>query len=356
MPIPPCTCWAVAATRAPASAAQNFAMRGLAAGRPALGEQPGGLPHGPADRLDVDERVGHPLLHGLEAADRPAELLAFGGVGGGHAQRTLRDAELDRAQPDKRAGIERLEDLGCRRRAAGPSDDGTVQDDVGVRLAVGRHGGSNLDAVGVGVERKTPTSPSSSVAGTSIVWASWAAGTSSLVPSRRQPSPSRRAVVAGAVGSERPGSVRSRGEKCAAVDDVGEVALLLCRRRRSGRWCRRRAAGWRRPAPARRSSPPRREARQLEEAVAAAADVLGQRDSEQVGGREFAPERSVVAHVAGFELGEVLGCGAVLEELARDLGDRLLFFGEGEVHVRGLSGRAELVQHEVLPSMVSNVS
>ena len=87
--------------------------------------------------------------------------------------------------------------------------------------------------------------------------------------------------------------------------------------------------------------------------MAAATDVLGQRNSEEVGGREFAPERGVEAHFAAFELGEALGCGAVLEKLTRDLGDRLLFFGEREVHfapaLPRLSGRAELVQHQVVP-------
>ena len=64
--------------------------------------------------------------------------------------------------------------------------------------------------------------------------------------------------------------------------------------------------------------------RQLEEAVPAATDVLGQRNSEEVSGREFAPQRGVVAHIAGFELGEMFGRGPVFEELTRDLGDRSL--------------------------------
>src|SRR5271168_1492887 len=47
-----------------------------------LCDQPGRMPGGPPDRLGVDESVGHPLLHGLEAADRAAELLTPGGVFG----------------------------------------------------------------------------------------------------------------------------------------------------------------------------------------------------------------------------------------------------------------------------------
>ena len=163
-------------------------------------------------------------------------------------------------------------------------------------------------------------------------------------------------MVAGAVGSERPGSVSARGEDAVAVDDVGEVPLLLGVVAVAGDGVGAEQQGG--VDRHRRDAPPHlcEKQCQLEEAVAAAADVLGQRDSEEVGGREFAPERSVVAHVAGFELGQVFGRGPVFEELARDLGDRLLFFGEREVHVSAprLPGRAELVQHEVLPS-VSNV-
>jgi hypothetical protein len=81
--------------------------------------------------------------------------------------------------------------------------------------------------------------------------------------------------------------------------------------------------------------------RQLDEAVSAATCLLGQRNSEQVGCRELAPEARVVAHVAGLELGQMLGCDSVFEELTRHLGDRLLFFGEREVHA--LPRRAELV-------------
>ena len=155
MPIPPCTCWAVAATRAPASARPELRDAGLPAGPAALAEEPGGLPHGPADRLDVDERVGHPLLHGLEASDRPAELLAFGRVRGGDAQRTLRYTELDRAQPDERAGVQRVDHLlAVAGKPVFTGNDCTVEDYIGVRLAIGRHRGPNVDTDGVRVEQE----------------------------------------------------------------------------------------------------------------------------------------------------------------------------------------------------------
>ena len=74
---------------------------------------------------------------------------------GGDAQRALRHAELDRAQPDERAGMQRFDHLGA---VAGQpvltGNDCTVEDHIGMRLAVGRHRGPDLDAVGVRVEQE----------------------------------------------------------------------------------------------------------------------------------------------------------------------------------------------------------
>ena len=67
---------------------------------------------------------------------------------------------------------------------------------------------------------------------------------------------------------------------------------------------------------------------ELEEAAATAADGLGQRDAQQVGGSQLAPQRFVVTNLARFQVGEVFGRCAVLEELAGNLADGLLFFGE----------------------------
>src|SRR5262249_6792233 len=96
--------------------------------------------------------------------------------------------------------------------------------------------------------------------------------------------------------------------------------------------------------------------RQLDEALAAPTDVLGQRDSEEIGCSELTPQCSVVTHLTGFELGEVFGGGPVLEQLTRDFRYRLLLFGEGEVHF-GAAYRAgrNWCRTRSLPSMVSNV-
>ena len=148
------------------------------------------------------------------------------------------------------------------------------------------------------------------------------------------------------------------GEQAVSRDDLGEVPLLLAvvavlgdgvgTEKQSRVHRHRRNAG----------AHLREKQRQFEVAVAAATDALGQRDSEKVSGCEFAPERSVVAQVTGFEFGQTLGGGAVFEELARDLGDRLLFFGEREVHACSLrlSAGRNWCRTRSFPSRVSNVS
>ena len=122
------------------------------------------------------------------------------------------------------------------------------------------------------------------------------------------------------------------GEQAVAVDNIGQMTLpLTCAALPGNRVGPEDQGGVDRH---RRDAPPHfcEQQCQFEEAMTAATDCLGQRDSEEVGRREFVPQRRVVAHVAGLEFGEALGCDAVLEELTRDLGDRLLFLGEGEVH------------------------
>ena len=119
MPSPPCTWTAVCATRWPASAAQNLAVATAAAGPASLvdygGEQPGGLPHGEPDRLDVDVGVGQALRHRLERADRPPELHPAPRVLRGQLQRPLDDPGLQRAQPH---GAPRHQPVGDLRRPA----------------------------------------------------------------------------------------------------------------------------------------------------------------------------------------------------------------------------------------------
>ena len=94
MPTPPCTCTVVCATRCPASAAQNAAVFDVDVGRQVLGQPPRRLRHRQPQALDVDVAVGQSRRDGLEAADRPVELLALAGVLGGELQRALEHAEL----------------------------------------------------------------------------------------------------------------------------------------------------------------------------------------------------------------------------------------------------------------------
>src|SRR3977135_299206 len=133
----------------------EFRDAGLAGGRPVLTEYACGRPHGPPDRLDVDESVGHPLLHGLEAADRTAELLAFGRVRGGDAQRALGDAELDCAEPDEGACVQRLDHRHTVAGKAVRTGNGcTVDEYIGVGLTVGGCRRANVDAARVHVDEK----------------------------------------------------------------------------------------------------------------------------------------------------------------------------------------------------------
>ena len=108
------------------------------------------------------------------------------------------DAELDRAQADQGAGVERIDQGAGPVEPIGGGNGCAVEEYVGVRFAVGGRHRPDIDAAGVGRQQEQARpSPSSIVAGISTVSASWAAGTSSLAPSSRQFAPSRRAVVAG---------------------------------------------------------------------------------------------------------------------------------------------------------------
>ena len=61
-------------------------------------------------------------------------------------------------------------------------------------------------------------------------------------------------------------------------------------------------------------------------------DGFGQRDAQEVGGRQLAPQRGVETDLTSLQFGQALRSGAGLEELASDLADGLLFFGEAEIH------------------------
>ena len=304
MPMPPCTCWVVAATRAPASAAQNFAMRAARSARPVVRDQPGRMPGGPADRLDVDEGVGHPLLDRLKAADRAAELLAPAGVFGGDPQRTIADAELDRAQPDQSAGVERVD------RTVEPvlcGNDCAIEEYVRVRLVVGGRRRPDLNAVRLAGQQEQ--AHVTVVGGGGNQYGVGDLGGGHQLLGAVQP-PVRTVATRGGGGTRRVGATRlgqPRGQDASARDDLGQKALLLLRGAvpgdRVGAQHQRRVGGHRRDAGAHLGQ----QHPEFHEAAARPAQPLRQRGPEQVGGREFLPQRGVVADFAGFEFGEALG-------------------------------------------------
>ena len=119
MPTPPCTCTVVCATRWPASAAQNAALSDLDVGGQVLGQPPRGLGQRQPQALDVDVAVGQSRRDGLEAADRPVELLALAGVLRGELQRALEHAELKGAAAQRGMGASASRATSLRRRPRG---------------------------------------------------------------------------------------------------------------------------------------------------------------------------------------------------------------------------------------------
>ena len=75
---------------------------------------------------------------------------------------------------------------------------------------------------------------------------------------------------------------------------------------------------------------------QLEEAVAEPAELLGQRDPEQVRLRELGPGLAVEPVLAVVELAQVRERHAVAQDLLGQALELLLLFGEGEVHESSL--------------------
>ena len=141
----------VCATRCPASAAQNAAVATSTSAGRSSDEPPRRLGQRQAQTLDVDVAVGQSLRDGLEAADRPVELLAFARVLGGEFKRALEDTELKRGAAQRAQGAQ-------------PSDDLFAADNaIGVNL-----GALQLEvpdaAVSGGVQRRSPTPPASSAA------------------------------------------------------------------------------------------------------------------------------------------------------------------------------------------------
>ena len=336
MPMPPCTCCAVRRPARRASAAQNFA---IAASRP--GGRPWSSSHAAchvvhADGLDVDEGVGHPLLHRLEAADRPAELLAFGGVDGRDAQRALGDAELDRAQTRPARGHAAIHER-CRAVPAQPIGCGcTVEEYVAVRFAVGRSStGRDLDAVRRPRRRRKTADVVAVERGRDEDGARELGRGHQLLDAVEAP-----AVAVAASGGRRRGRVgaarlrQTRVEYREPSTTPGRYRCAVLVGAVAGDRCRRRAAAWRRRAPARRVQPHLGEQqRKLHKAVTAAADAS--RAARCRAGRRrptHATARRRNARSPPSSSVRRSGVARCSKSSTRDLGDRLLLFGEGEVH------------------------
>ena len=69
--------------------------------RGALGHRPGGVVHRRAGGFQLQQQVGAAVLDGLEAPDRPVELVPLPGVAQRHVQRRLRTAQLLGGQRDR---------------------------------------------------------------------------------------------------------------------------------------------------------------------------------------------------------------------------------------------------------------
>src|SRR5205085_8009380 len=75
----------------------------------------------------------------------------------------------------------------------------------------------------------------------------------------------------------------------------------------------------------------------LDEPEPAAADVLRERDAEQVGLGQLGPRAPVEALLAGLDLLQAVLGDLALEDLVGEVADGLLLFAEREVHVPSIS-------------------
>ncbi len=187
--------------------------------------------------------------------------------------------------------------------------------------------------------RNTPR-PSGVIAGTTSASAIGAAGTE-ILSAVQQPRRTLRAVV-GLRGLElRVQRVvhadlgERGGEDRVALHHRGQPALPLIGRAELGD--RERPAHDRRPVRDGRDDAALllEHERELGEPEAAAADVLGQRDAEQVRVRERLPEVSVDAVVARLDGLDPLDRDRALEDLLRQVANGLLLLAQPEVHLGG---------------------
>jgi len=255
----------------------------------------------------------------LEAPDGPAELHPARHVLGGHAQRAVRDADLQSAKPRDRE-VDAAREVGRGRGAAQDvflGDRGAVEFDAEPRLAVRGLLAFERHAGDVGVEQEH-------------------AELSSRIPRRHHDA--RREVrdrhrglhavqaIARAIGAgERRGSRRivaqrllepAREEHLARGDPRQPALLLRLRAELSQRKGAERQHG---PQRNRGHSPSRllEQHTQPEQPEAASAHGIRERRADQVGLRELRPEIGVDAHVADLDLLQPVGGRAVLEDLPR---------------------------------------
>ena len=93
-----------------------------------LRKPPGCLYQRQSQTLDVDVVVGQPRRDGLEAADRPVELLAGAGVLGRQLERALEHAELEGGQSQRLVGGQPRQHIGVADDAVGSDlDTGEVE-------------------------------------------------------------------------------------------------------------------------------------------------------------------------------------------------------------------------------------
>ena len=336
--------------RAPPSAAQNFATARLARPRAARRASRQAARHvRPAHRLEVDEGVGRAVLHGLEGADRHAELHALAGrsaavissarVGdadlrGGdrreHAR--LEPAQLPAPSPGRRAPPSRS--ARAPRRAPSRRAARRSRSDAGLDRDARR---ARIDQEQMRRRRRP------SLAGTSMAARQRARPARGASRRRaRTPSPSARAVVAG-VDARRasPASCSAAVSTASPAATARQPALLLGLAPEGGQRERRpaRASGAR--GRARRARPDLLEEHaHLGEAHAHAAVRLGDRDPQQVRLGDLLPQRLVAPAGGALGLLHARGRRLGLEDLASQLADRRLLVAEVEVHFVWPASRA----------------
>jgi len=286
-----------------------------------------------ANGFHVDEGIAGALVEGLEAADGAVELNPLPAVLGGHFQRTLSHAELDRAQADGRAVCEPAQ-AGCVRagRAEGFGER-SIQAQVGVGLPVAGRLFFESDTVGPGVDEEEP----------------------GLVaePSRdhdsigQLPAGNERLLARQSEGLTVPcGFGRDVLEACRVEFDEGgtqdglsrghpgEPLLLLILASESGDRQRAEDAGREDRHRGDGASDFLQHQAQVEVAEITSAVGGGNRKAQQVGTSQFLPQRFIEDGLLGLDILQAFVRREVAQDLSGQLAQRVLFVGEREVHAR----------------------